>query len=120
MHHSNKAPDLLESSTNIDSTPRDDDVQMEAAVMFAFDVLDCAERLMLPGLKTLVGAALRKILNCKAGDDPYPTSTTGGAGFVFEMLKVSRAFALPALEDSCYEIIASSLLDMTNDAEAIT
>ena len=116
---SNKAPNLLESTTNIATTPRDDDVQMETAVTFAFDVLDCAERLMLPGLKTLVGAALRKNLNCKVGDDPYPTSTTGGAGFVFEMLKVSRTFGLPALEDSCYEVIALSLLEMTNDTDAI-
>jgi hypothetical protein len=92
---------------------------MELAVTRALSVLDCAERLMLPGLKTLVGAALKKILHCRAGEEPYPTSTVGGAAFVFEALEAGRTFGLPPLENACYEIIAAHLMDIANDTESV-
>ena len=96
-----------------------DDIRMERAVSRALSVLDCAERLMLPGLKTLVGAALKKILHCRSGEEPYPASTVGGAAFVFEALRASRTFALPPLENACYEVIAAHLMDIADDAESV-
>ena len=75
--YSNTAPDLSDSAGGADDD--DDDVRMEEAVSRALEVLDLAERLVLPGLKTLAGAVLRKVLHCRAGDEPYPASTVGGA-----------------------------------------
>ena len=121
--YSNTAPDLYDStdkSSGISGSAdnNDDDARMEEAVSRALAVLDLAERLVLSGLKTLAGAVLRKILHCRAGDDPYPAATVGGAAYVFEVLEASRTFALPALEDSCYEVIAGHLMDITDAPES--
>lgn len=66
------------------------------AAQFTFDVLQAAERFLLPGLKVLCGSVLTQLM----ANDP---------GLVFAALDAARAYQLPRLEDACHRTIALHL-----------
>ena len=118
------------------------------AVYRALEVLDCAERMMLPGLKTLAGSALKSLLQTElTATDTVTSGTTtsptelgnkvsccsipepgenegsdedvGGAAYVFEVLEAARKFNLPTLESACYELIARWLPGIMENPDAL-
>jgi hypothetical protein len=135
------------SSAAVTETSTSTSADLGKAVYRAMEVLDCAERMMLPGLKTLAGSALKSLLQTElaatvidtgtgitspteTGDSCYPQpggngnnvgsdEDVGGAAYVFEVLEAARKFNLPTLENACYELIARWLPDIMENPDAL-
>jgi ankyrin repeat/BTB/POZ domain-containing protein 1 len=85
---------------SVDSAPH-------KVLALALSVLDCAERLIIPDLKPVVGTMLKKFI-----------ATPAGCGYVFDVLDSARRYFLQSLEDACYNVIAEHILDIAESEEA--